>query len=77
MRDDLVVLRTYGTEWEARLAAAVLEANGIDAGVSPDVAGGALPNLALVFPVRLLVREADVALARELLDSAVDTDAGE
>jgi hypothetical protein len=29
--DDVVVLRNYSTEVEAHLAAAVLEANGIDA----------------------------------------------
>ncbi len=36
MKDDLVVLRTYGNETEARIAAAVLEANGTEAGVSAD-----------------------------------------
>lgn len=72
MQDDLVVLRTYNNEPEARIAAAVLEANGIECGVSGDVAGGALPSLALVFPVRLIVHEIDAQFARELLDTAVE-----
>jgi hypothetical protein len=74
----VVVLRKYSSEVEARLDASVLEANGIPAEVSADTAGGALPSIALVFPVRLLVREGDAALARELLDTPADppTDVG-
>jgi hypothetical protein len=71
-RDDIVVLRKYSTEVEARLAASVLEANGIPAEVSADIAGGALPSIALVFPIRLLVRAGDAELARELLDTPAD-----
>jgi hypothetical protein len=76
--DGVVVLRKYSTEVEARLAASVLEANGIRAEVSADTAGGALPSIALVFPVRLLVRADDAALARELLDTPAEppTDVG-
>ena len=51
-RDDLVVLRKYSDEMSARVAALSLEANGIPAQVSADTAGGALPVLALGFPVR-------------------------
>jgi hypothetical protein len=67
--DDLVVLRRYTDEISARIAALSLEANGIPARVSADTAGGALPSLALVFPVRLIVRAADADLARKLLDT--------
>jgi len=73
---DVVVLRQYSTEVEAHLAAAVLEANGIAAQVLADTAGGALPPIAVIFPVRLLVRAADAALARELLDTPVDPSEG-
>ena len=69
MADSVVVLREYSTEVEAQLAAAVLEANGVDAHVQADTAGGALPSIAVIFPVRLLVRARDAALARELLDT--------
>ena len=72
MADEVVVLRKFSTEVEAQLAAAVLMANGIDADVSADTAGGTLPSIALVFPVRLLVRARDAALARELLDTPAD-----
>jgi hypothetical protein len=66
------VLRKFSTEVEARLAASVLEANGIPAEVLADTAGGALPSIALVFPIRLLVRASDADVARELLDTSVD-----
>jgi hypothetical protein len=74
----VVVLRKYSTEVEARLDAAVLEANGIPAEVSADTAGGALPSIALVFPVRLLVHSDDAAIALELLDTPAEppTDVG-
>ena len=66
---ELVVLRRFGDELSARVAALSLEANGIPAQVSADTAGGALPNLAVGFPVRLIVRAADAAAARQLLDT--------
>ena len=72
MTNDIVVLRKYSTEAEARLAASVLEANGIPAEVFADTAGGTLPSIALIFPVRLLVRAGDAELARELLDTAAE-----
>jgi hypothetical protein len=75
MADGIVVLRTYADELEARLAAAVLEANNIPSQVFADTAGGAYPSMALLFPVRLLVRAEDEELARELLDTPADTPA--
>ena len=70
--DDIIVLRTYGNEVDASLAASVLGANGVPAQVSADTAGGAYPSLALSFPVRLLVRAQDATLAREILDTPAD-----
>jgi hypothetical protein len=70
--DETVVLRTYINEIEARFDAMVLEANGIPAHVLADTAGGALPSMALVFPVRLLVRREDASLAEEILDTPAD-----
>jgi hypothetical protein len=69
---ELVVVRKYNDELSAQVAAAALEANGIPARVSADTAGGALPSMSLLFPVRLLVRSEDAALARELLDSTAE-----
>ncbi len=73
--DDIVVLREFGLEIEARFAATVLEANGVPAQVIADTAGGAFPSMAILFPVRLLVRAEDAALARELLDTPADAPA--
>jgi hypothetical protein len=72
VRGDVVVLRKFSNEVEARLAASVLEANGIPAEVLTDTAGGALPSIAVIFPIRLLVRASDADLARELLDTPAD-----
>jgi hypothetical protein len=72
MDDEIVVIRTYGNEVEAGLAASVLEANGIPAQVRADTAGGAYPSMALIFPVRLLVHAEDAMLALEILDTPAD-----
>ena len=72
MSDEIVVLRTYANEFDARFAATILEANGIPAQVLADTAGGAYPSLALLFPVRLLVRTDDAADAAEILDTPAD-----
>jgi hypothetical protein len=72
VEDEIVVLREYGFEVEANLAATVLEANGIPARVSADTAGGAFPSMALIYPFRLLVRADDATLARELLDTPAE-----
>ena len=69
---DIVVLRTFANELEAGLAATILEANGIPAQVHADTAGGAYPSIAIVFPVRLLVRAEDASTAIEILDTPAD-----
>ena len=69
MTEETVVLRTFLNEFEARFAATILEANGIPVQVLADTAGGAYPSMALVFPVRLLVRAEDAAVAAEILDT--------
>jgi hypothetical protein len=72
MSDEIVVLREYGNEAEAGLDAAILEANGIAAQVSADTAGGALPSIAMIYPIRLLVHSSDAELAAQILDTSVD-----
>lgn len=69
MTDAIVVLRTYTSELAAQLDASILDANGIPTQVLADTAAGAYPSMALLFPVRLLVRAADAGLAREILDT--------
>ena len=75
MSDDVVVLRRYHDEMSAQLDAMVLEANGIPARVMADTGGGMIPSMALVFPVRLLVRADDATIAAELLDTPAESDA--
>lgn len=72
MSDEIVVLRTYANELTAGLDASILEANGVPAQVSADTVGGAYPSMALLVPVRLLVRAEDAALAAEILDAPAD-----
>lgn len=63
------VIRTFANEIEAHVAQAVLDANGIDSGLIRDDAGGMMPWLQWLHPIRLVVREADSIEAVELLDT--------
>ena len=65
----MVIVRQYINEMEALIARSVLEAHGIPAVVLRDDAGGMLPAMHLVWPVRLAVRAADAAGALRLLDA--------
>ena len=68
MTDDTVVIGSYGTSFEARIALAHLESVGIDAWLATDNAGGAIPSLTgLSGGARVLVRAGDVERAREAL----------
>lgn len=71
---DATVLRTFASPLEAQIAQAVLDAHGIPSAVVRDDAGGAMPWLQLLHPVRLLVREEDAAEAARLLDEDVEAD---
>lgn len=63
------VIRTFANETEAQIAQAVLDANGIDSHLIRDDAGGMMPWLQWLHPIRLAVREADSAEAVQLLDT--------
>ncbi|MEO8223526.1 MAG: DUF2007 domain-containing protein [Gammaproteobacteria bacterium] len=68
MTDNRIIpIKAYSTRMDADLAKAVLEANGIDAIVSADDAGGMEPWLALSQHIQILVREEDATVARDLL----------
>jgi hypothetical protein len=69
MSDDLFVIKTFSNAAEANLAEAVLEANGIPSTLISDDAGGMMPWLDAVHPIRLMVRGSDVELAVSLLDA--------
>jgi hypothetical protein len=65
--NGLFVIRTFANDLDARLAEAVLEANGIEAIIVGDNAFGMLPNFNQLHPIRLMVQEADVATALSLI----------
>jgi len=66
---DTKVIRTFANEVEAYVAQAVLDANGIDSQLIRDDAGGMMPWLQWLHPIRLVVLEGDSAAAVEILDS--------
>ncbi len=63
------VIRTFANEVEAYVAQAVLDANGIDSQLIRDDAGGMMPWLQWLHPIRLVVLATDSDLAIELLDT--------
>jgi hypothetical protein len=63
------VIRTFANEAEAHVAQAVLDANGIDSSLIRDDAGGMMPWLQWLHPIRLVVAEEDSVVAVELLDT--------
>ncbi len=65
--DDLVVLATFPNHIEADLAQSALSASEIESFIHADDAGGAQPGLWLGEGVQLLVRTADVELARAII----------
>ncbi len=67
---DLVVVQTFGNELEADLAKGALGAAGIDAMIQADSVGGMRPHMAWSSGgFKLLVRDEDVAEAREVLET--------
>lgn len=67
-----MVIRQYLNEMEALVARSVLEANDVPAVVLRDDAGGMLPAMHILYPVRLAVRVQDAAEALRILDSPFD-----
>ena len=74
MPDGLFVIRTFANAMEAQLAESVLEAHDIPCVLLKDNAGGMLPWLDVLHPVRLAVRESDVTEAVALLDGDTPPD---
>jgi hypothetical protein len=66
-RDDAVVVEKFTSRMEAEMAAGLLEAEGIQAFVSADDAGGAYPQLQSLRGVELIVFPEDEDRAREIL----------
>ncbi len=64
-----VVIRRFQNGAEADLAKAILEANGIEATVLRDDAGGMIPAMSLMSDIRLVVAPQDAEAAREVLEA--------
>lgn len=75
--DKVIVLRKYSSEVEATMAHLVLEAHNIPSAVMRDTAGGMIPSMALLYPVRLAVRREDADEARRILDAEAPLQAEE
>lgn len=67
--DDAVVIEKFPSRVLAEMAASVLEAEGIEALIMADDAGGAYPMLQFLRGVRLLVAPEDEARAKEILQA--------
>lgn len=63
------VIRTFSGEAEAYIAQAALEATGIASSLLRDDAGGMMPWLQWLHPIRLVVSEEDSIEALEILDA--------
>lgn len=74
MGEAMVIIREYVNEMEALVARSVLEAHQIPAVVLRDDAGGMLPAMRLLFPVRLAVRAAEATAALRILDAPFEPD---
>lgn len=68
----MAIIREFASEMEASVAQSVLDANNIASVVMRDNAGGMLPFMHYLYPVRLAVRAADAELALAVLDTPVD-----
>ncbi len=76
MRDTkLIVVQTYGSRPEADLAKGALEVAGIRAMIQADTAGGMREHLAWSGAgFRVLVREEDATVVRDVLTPSVQSD---
>ena len=71
----LIVVQTYGSRPEADLAKGALEDAGIPAMIQADTAGGMREHLAWSGAgFRVLVREEDTTVARDVLTPSVQSD---
>jgi hypothetical protein len=76
MGEAMAVIREYVNEMEALVARSVLEAHEIPAVVLRDDAGGMLPAMRMVYPVRLAVRATDAIQALRILDAPFEDNGG-
>jgi type III secretory pathway lipoprotein EscJ len=70
LSDDQFVCIFRGNRLEANSITALLQANGLDAVLSADDAGGTRPDVGFVQGTRVLVRASDLDDAKRLIDEA-------
>ena len=69
MSEDLVVLRVFNNELEARMAQQRLQDAGVPTFIFKDDGGGMEPQLQLTNGVRLVLNRADVERAEDILQA--------
>ena len=70
MSDEIVVLRVFDNEIEARMAQTLLQGAGVATFVFKDDGGGMEPHLQRTIGVRLVLNNADAAQAQAILQAA-------
>jgi Putative prokaryotic signal transducing protein len=67
MSDELVILKIFNNEVDARMAQEVVQEAGVSAYVFKDDGGGMEPHLQRTIGVRLVVRRAQAERAHQIL----------
>jgi hypothetical protein len=67
VNNDIIVIATFGSEIEASIAQASLDAAGIDSILLRDDAAGIIPSMSFLKGVRVAVRRGDAEEARKQL----------
>ena len=68
MSEEVVVLRMFSNEIDARMSQQVLQGSGVKAFVFKDDVGGMEPQLQLTGGVRLVVNRTDAERAHQILE---------
>ena len=69
----MAIVRTFNNEIDAEMAMSALEAAGIESAMTRDDCGGVQPAMGLTAGVQVVVDDADVEAALEVLDAPAET----
>lgn len=73
MSDDVVILKVFNNEVDARMAQDTLQKAGVSAYVFKDDGGGMEPHLQQTIGVRLVARRAQAELAYQVLGALLNS----
>ena len=73
MSDELVILKIFNNEVDARMAQEVVQEAGMSAYVFKDDGGGMEPHLQRTIGVRLVVRRAQAERAHQILGTVLNS----